>query len=374
LNSATNNFTVAEKSHNQKNMLVIAELGTSHSGDLVKAKEMIAAAATAGADCVKTQIVYADEILHPNTGYVPLPGGDVRLYDVFKKLESPPDFFAELKWYAESKGVLFLATPFGPKSAACLRELSPAMVKIASPELNYVQLLDEVSRWDIPVLLSCGVSKLSDIETALYYFKQSLVRDRVCLLHCVTAYPAPESEYNMRVIGNLSGIFGTPCGVSDHSLDPQMIPVLAVACGACVVEKHFCLSRSDPGLDDPIALPPDDFAAMCAAVRHAQTKESAEIIADLARERGAAAVEAALGDGIKQLAPSEAANYERTNRSIHALCDIAAGEMLTKKNTAILRTEKKLRPGLAPCRWDKIIGRLAKKNIPAGEGVRFQDL
>jgi sialic acid synthase SpsE len=407
----------------QQNPLIIAELGTSHNGDPAKAKEMVAAAAEAGAGCVKLQWVIADEILHPNTGEVELPGGKIRLYDRFKQLESPPEFYAEIKEYAESKGLLFLCTPFGLKSAALLRELKPQIVKIASPELNYTALLLEIARWGLPILLSCGVSRLGDIEEAvkivmgndreqraeskeqlamsneqLTINNEQLAMSReqgaddfsstvhcslftvnsppppICLLHCVTAYPAPESEYNLRVLGSLQAVFGLPVGVSDHSLDPELVPVLALCQGACVIEKHFCLSRSDPGLDDPIALPPPLFSRMVKALRDAQKDRGQESLGALIRGRGAKTIEEALGSGIKTLAPSEKANYHRTNRSLHAMRDIKEGEIIRAGDIGILRTEKLLRPGLEPS-WEPFVyGRKARNFIPSGEGIRFEDI
>jgi sialic acid synthase SpsE len=365
-------------------VLVIAELGTGHGGDPVKARELCDAAAEAGADCIKFQIVYADEILHPKTGELSLPGGKVRLYDRFKDLETAPSFFRDLKDYVESRGLIFLCTPFGKKSLAELAALNPELVKIASPELNYTALLGEIARRGkatgegpagerrrgLPVLLSSGVSRLADIEEAL----EILGGVPVCLLHCVTAYPAPETDYNLRVLDSLARVFGVPVGLSDHSLDPELVPALGTALGAAVIEKHFCLSRDDPGLDDPIALPPPDFARMVRAVRGAQERTPEETIAAYAEERGEALVEAVLGDGVKRLAPSERANYERTNRSLHALHDIEQGDPIGEGDFAVLRTEKVLRPGLPP-RWAAgIAGRRARNFIPAGEGIRFEDV
>jgi sialic acid synthase SpsE len=144
--------------------------------------------------------------------------------------------------------------------------------------------------------------------------------------------------------------------------------------GAAVIEKHFCLSREDPGLDDPIALPPAEFARMVQAVRRASSLGSDAALEALRRERGRDAVEAVLGDGVKRLAPSEQANYERTNRSIHALRDIPVGETLLAGDFAVLRTEKILRPGLPPS-WEKrLAGRKTTQPIPNGEGIRFEDL
>jgi len=372
--------------------LIIAELGTSHNGDIIKAKEMISAAAGVGASCAKFQIVYADEILHPNTGEVPLPGGKIRLYDKFKALELPPDFYAEIKEYTESCGLMFLCTPFGKKSAAILKELKPKMVKIASPELNYTSLLNEVASWGLPILLSTGVSTLGDIERAINIMGTGLgtweqgVGTRITafqvpspkqvptLLHCVTAYPAPETDYNLRLLPNLASIFGVPVGVSDHSSDPELVPALAVSLGASVIEKHFCLSKSDPGLDDPIALEPKDFSIMVKAINNAWQNTTEETTAFYSRERGTQLVEDILGSGVKTLAKSEEANYRLTNRSIHALREIKKGEIIKKSDYAILRTEKILRPGLEPYWEDVIEGRIAQTDIPAGEGIRFEDI
>ena len=351
--------------------LIIAELGTSHNGDIGKAREMICAAAEAGADCAKFQIVITDEILHPNTGDVALPGGSIRLYDRFKQLEMAPDFYAELNRLCESAGILFLCTPFGLHSAQILRELKPKMVKIASPELNYTDLLEETAQWGLPVLLSSGVSRLGDIEEALGFLRQA---PEVTLLHCVTAYPAPESDYNLRVLKNLSGIFGLPVGVSDHSLDPELVPVLATTQGASVIEKHFCLSRSDPGLDDPIALPPGLFARMVRSVRRACEQGPAQTLAEMAEQHGRDAISSILGTGIKALAESEKMNYSRSNRSIHALRDIEAGETITRQDFAVLRTEKVLRPGLKPSWASIVLGKKARQFIPNGEGIRLEDL
>jgi sialic acid synthase SpsE len=362
---------------------------------------MVDAAGEAGADCVKFQMVYADEILHPNTGEVTLPGGKIRLYDRFKALEAPPEFYAEVKEYAESKELLFLCTPFGPKSASVLKEIRPKVVKIASPELNYTGLLEEVAGWGLPVLLSSGVSRLSDIENAVEIFRKEVHTkaqrhkehkeeeegeenendehlyvdsSRICLLHCVTSYPAPEADYNLRVLPLLEGIFGVSVGVSDHSSDPELVPALAVCMGAAVIEKHFCLSRADSGLDDPIALPPQEFLQMVQAVHRAAEMVTYATLEHYRREHKEALVDQILGTGVKELAPSEKANYRLTNRSIHALRDIAAGEVIKKGDYAVLRTEKKLRPGLEPC-WEKHVeGKTARNFIPAGEGIRFEDI
>jgi sialic acid synthase SpsE len=354
--------------------LVIAELGTSHQGDPGKAKSLIDAAVRAGADCIKFQLVYADEILHPLSGIVDLPTGRVALYQQFRALERDLSFYAELKAYTESSGALFLCTPFGLRSARELRSLGVQALKIASPELNHIPLLEEVSRYGLPLFLSSGVSMLGDIERSLLITGR---RDAV-LMHCITSYPAPEEEYNVSVLSTLGAVLGMEVGLSDHSLDPVLVPSLAVLNGACVVEKHFTLSREGSGLDDPIALEPAGFARMVEGIRTAEADlaagAGARTRAQLEAVYGAARVAAVLGTGVKELAASERANYTRTNRSIHAVREIPQDALLAEGDVAVLRTEKVLRPGLDPEFLPIVIGARARRRIPNGEGIVWTDL
>jgi sialic acid synthase SpsE len=369
-------FSLRDRRYGPGSALIIAEIGTGHGGDLGKARELVAAAAESGADCAKFQCVFAEEIIHRNTGSVPLPGGPVALYDRFLELEEDEDFFAEVKECAEARGLLFLCTPFGLASARLLRRIGCAAMKVASPELNHFPLLDEIASYGLPAILSSGVSTLADIDRALRRFPRGQAGGdtSLALLHCVTAYPAPDRDYNLRVLGSLGSLFGIAVGVSDHSLDPVLVPALSIAAGGAIVEKHICLSRADPGLDDPIALPPELFARMARSIRRAEATEPGETLAALRSDYGPERVDAALGDGIKRLAPSEAANYRRTNRSIHAMRAIAEGEAYDEGNLALLRTEKVLRPGLDPEFLPLLIGRLAQRAVPSGEGIEWEDV
>ena len=300
--------------------LLIAELGTSHQGDRGRARALVDEATEAGADCIKFQLVHADEILHPLSGIVDLPTGKVALYEQFRSLEKPVGFYEDLKTYTESRGALFLCSPFGLRSARELKSIGARALKIASPELNHAALLEEVAGYGLPLFLSSGVSTLGDIERAL----AATGRANVVLMHCVTAYPAPETDYNLAVLAGLKAILGVEVGVSDHSLDPVLVPVLAAISGACAVEKHFTLTRAGAGLDDPIALEPDQFRKMVKRVREAEQAGPAAARAGLEKEHGAERVRAVMGTGVKELAPSERQNYMRTNRSIHAVKQIPA--------------------------------------------------
>lgn len=343
-------------------VFIIAEIGTSHNGDLIKAEELIIAAAESGVDCVKFQYVIAKEIIHPEAGKVFLPGGEIALYDRFLKLERSIEFYSELKRITEANNLFFLCTPFGLKSAINLKQLGVEGFKIASPELNHYPLLQEVS--SLPVILSTGVSTLGDIERALEYPDRG-----AALLHCITSYPAPEEEYNLKVIPNMAEIFGIPVGVSDHSKDPVLVPSLTTVLGGSIIEKHITLSRKGDGLDDPIAITIDELSLMCDKVRLFEKKEYTEAMTELIDAFGKEKIEKTLGPGTKKLASSEASNYITTNRSVMAIKNIEQGELFTEKNTALLRSEKVLTPGLSPDFYYRILNRKATHDIKSGAGI-----
>ncbi len=350
-------------------VLIVAEIGTAHGGELERGYELIDAAVDAGANCVKFQVVFADEIIHPLTGIVELPGGGVSLYERFKSLEREIDFFGSLKKYAEKRNVLFLASSFGVKSARLLKELDVSAIKIASPELNHYPMLEEIADYGIWKIISTGVSRLCDIERAL----DVLGYERSVILHCITSYPAPVDEYNLLLLKSLKAIFGLPVGVSDHSLDPIVVPALSVVMGGVVVEKHFTFSREGEGLDDRIALTPKDFGRMVEIIR-AAFREPASVEKMLRKEYGEKRIDSILGDGVKRLAPSERGNYLSTNRTIHALRDIRKDEILTEENVAVLRSEKNLKPGLDPRFFKLILGKRVVRDIESGRGIEWNDL
>ncbi len=367
-------FKLKNTTYSPKKPLIIAEIGTSHNGDIFRAKKLVDVAKTAGADAVKFQIIYADEILHPKTGFVKLPTGNIPLYERFKSLEVKPEFYKELAEYSQNQGLLFSASPFGLRSAKELAELNPAFIKIASPELNFKQLLEYSANFDIPMILSTGVSKLTDIEEAIHNVKATNANLALAILHCVTSYPAPEDSYNISLIKNLSNIFNIAVGLSDHSMDPVLVPSLSVAFGGCIIEKHICLSRKEKGLDDPVALEPQQFKQMCEAVRKHATLSKEKIIESLvASSYSEERIKAVIGSGKKELSYAEKNNYGRTNRSIHYKNDLEKGRIIQKNDIAILRTEKILSVGEAPNKFESFIGAKLQKTVKAGDGVLFSD-
>ncbi len=362
--------------------IIIAEIGTAHQGNLQMAKQLVNVACESGADCIKFQWVYADEILHPKTGNVILPGGPIPLYDRFKQLEVPKKFFNDIKSYVHSKGKTFMCSPFGLRSLEELFSIKPDYIKIASPELNHTPMLKRLvdlqsslpEQKRIPVVISSGVSKLEDIQHALKILSSLKEKNLLTLLHCVTSYPAPVQDYNLEVLTFLKRNLDISVGVSDHSLDPMLVPLLAVACGASMVEKHITLCNKNDGLDDPVALEPNRFAAMSQAIRTYEHFDKKTIIRMLSCSYDDKTIYATLGNGKKTLAPSEKQNYGRTNRSIHFMRDMAKGEVITTNDIAVLRTEKKLTIGIDPAHYEEVVGQTLNLNVFDGEGLRWDHL
>jgi sialic acid synthase SpsE len=172
----------------------------------------------------------------------------------------------------------------------------------------------------------------------------------------------------------MSVLFGCPVGISDHSMDPELVPLTGLIAGATVLEKHFCLSRTDPGLDDPIALDPALFDTMTRSLRALEAEPLGSRRGLLDERFGSLRVEAVLGTGRKVLAPAEKSNYERTNRSLHVLENLPAGHRLAAEDFAELRTEKVLRPGLAPHWRPTLEGARLARDVEAGQGLVWDDL
>lgn len=389
-------------------MNIVAEIGTSHGGSIEKAYSLIDACQDSGADSVKFQWVYAEEILHENTGFVKLPGGNIRLFDRFKELETDISFYEKCRNYSLKKGMKFICSPFGLKSLKELLTLSPDAIKIASPEVNHIPLLQETAKeyGKTPIIISSGVSKLGDIEKAISILqgtsgvnpseKSKNHIPYLTLLHCITSYPAPEKEYNVKTVKTLGEITGLETGISDHSLSPVLVPVLTTLMGGSMIEKHITLSNETDGLDDPVALTQENFALMVHCVHQTETlinrckkeelgRNNGELpqfpsylnkafeltLQQLKEEFSVELINEALGTGIKKLAKSEEANYGRTNRSLHYLREMKKGETVTEKDIGVLRTEKILTPGIGPEWLETIKGKKLCQDVTNGEGITF---
>lgn len=369
------NFCVGSKVFSSKHPLIIAEAGTAHAGSIEKAFKLVDIASSAGCDAIKFQIVYADEILHPKSGYVMLPSGNIPLYEKFRELEVPPNFYRAIRDYAREAGLMFSASAFGNNSLEDLMSLAPDFLKLASPELSWHRLIKKMASYKKPLILSTGVSKLSDIEGAIEAARDEGGDVPLAILHCITSYPAPESEYNLSLIENLSRIFAIPAGLSDHSVHPFFIPLLSLTFSSCIIEKHICISKEEGGLDDKIALDPEELRLMCSVLRKMEGAEKKEIV-DYLIKSGITeeSILKSSGNGCKRLATSEKNNYERTNRSLHYLHDMNRGSYIKDEDIASLRTEKVLSVGLSPQFLDIVKGARLQRDVSAGDGVSFEDI
>ena len=265
---------------------VIAEAGVNHNGDTEMAARLIDAAANAGADAVKFQTFRAEHVVSahaPKAAYQRATTGDGEgQLDMVRALELPADSFGALKSHADRRGILFLSTPFDHGSVDLLHKLDVAAFKIASGEITNLPLLRHVAALGKPVILSTGMSYLSEVEAAVRALQSSGL-DRLALLHCVSNYPADPADVNLRAMATLSAAFAVPVGYSDHTTGIE-VALAAAARGAAVLEKHFTLDRASPGADHRASLEPAELTAMVAGIRR---------------------VESALGDGRGRRKPTQ---------------------------------------------------------------------
>lgn len=322
---------------------VIAEAGVNHNGDATLAARLVDAAAAAGADAVKFQTFVADRLaspLAPKAAYqLETTARDESQLEMLKRLELAPALHRELLTRCAERGIVFLSTPFDEGSVDLLAELGVAAFKVSSGDLTNLPLLARIAATGTPVILSTGMATLAEVEVAVRTLREHGA-DRIAVLHCVSRYPALPSEVNLAAMATMREALGLPVGYSDHT-DGIDIAVASVALGACILEKHFTLDQSLPGPDHRMSLEPEALAAMVQSVRR---------------------VEAALGHGRKEPAPTEAETAAAARKSVVAAVDIPGGTRLT---ASVLRV---MRPGtgLPPAMWDEIVGRQTRHAIAAG--------
>lgn len=324
--------------------LVIAEAGVNHDGDSSKALRLIDAAAVCGADAVKFQTFSASALATASAQkaayqLVTTPAAESQL-GMLKRLELPAAAYADLAEHAARAGLMFLSTPFDRASADLLDLIAVPAFKISSGDATNGPLLRHVARKRRPVLLSTGMCSIAEVRDALDVFREE-GNDSVVLLHCVSQYPAPIEDANLRAMAAMRSQFGTPVGLSDHFSGFEAA-ISAVALGASVIEKHLTIDRTAAGPDHASSLEPAEFAKLVRAVR---------------------VVERALGDGEKRLMPSEAVNLESGRRSLVAAGSINTGEIIDAAHLDCRRPAT----GLSPMEFDRIVGRRATRPIAPGE-------
>jgi N-acetylneuraminate synthase len=328
---------------------VVAELSANHSGSLETAVELVRAAQAAGADAIKLQTYTADTLtIRCDRPEFRIGGGTLwdgrTLYDLYQEAMTPWEWHAELFTEARRLGIGCFSTPFDASAVDFLEQFNPPAHKIASFELVDHALLRKVAATRRPVILSTGMATLEEISEAVTALRQAGCRE-LALLKCTSSYPAPAEEANLRTISHLAAAFNCPVGLSDHTLGIAC-PVVAVSLGACLIEKHFTLSRKTPGPDSAFSLEPAEFAEMVRAIRVA---------------------EAALGSVHYGLSPAEEKSRV-FRRSLFAVADIAAGESFTEQNVRSIRPGH----GLAPRELPKLLGKRAARAIARGEPLSWE--
>jgi len=322
---------------------VIAEMSANHGHRYDDAVRLIHAAKESGADAVKLQTYTPDTItIDCDRPEFLITGGSLwdgrRLYELYGEAYMPWDWQPKLKAIADDIGIHLFSTPFDFTAVDFLEAMDVPAYKIASLELVDIPLVQRVAQTGKPVIMSTGASTLGEIADAVAAYRAGN-NQALALLKCTSAYPAPPEEMNLATIPHLAAAFNVPVGLSDHSLGIA-VPVAAVALGACIIEKHFTLSRSVPGPDSTFSLEPEEFTAMVKAVR-----ETEEAIGDVSYEV------------TEHEAPSRA-----FQRSLYVVRDILAGESFTEDNVRSIRPSN----GLPPKHLGDVLGRCASRDIAAG--------
>lgn len=330
---------------------IIAEAGVNHNGDINLALKLIKAAKRAGADCVKFQTFCADNLVTeqaPKAKYqLKTTNPHESQKEMLRKLELPFNDYLKLIRYAEEEDIIFLSTPYNFEDVDFLKKLKVAAYKLASMHLVELPMVEYTAKKQKPVFLSTGMSTMNEIVKASQVFIETGNKNLI-LLQCTTNYPAKFSDANLRTMHQISKKTGAMVGYSDHTEGIEAC-VLAVAAGACVTEKHFTLDKNLPGPDQSSSASPDEFTEMAARIRQA------EII---------------LGFSNKTISSDEKRNIIGMRRSIATKFFIPRGTIITKKNVGFKRPAA----GLSPNLLGKILGRKAKKDIPADTLLNRNDI
>jgi len=324
-----------------KNVLIIAEAGVNHNGDMDMARRLVDAAAAAGADFVKFQTFKADKIVSKearkaeyqiqNTGDT-----DSTQYNMLRKLELSEQAHYQLKDYCAEKGIQFLSTGFDEDSVDFLDGMGIPFFKVPSGELTNKPYLQRIAAKGKPVILSTGMADMEEISAAMAVLEASgVARSRITVRHCNTEYPTPMEDVNLGAMNHIRQTLGVAVGYSDHTLGIE-VPVAAVALGATVIEKHFTLDKNLPGPDHKASLEPAELKAMVQAIRNIERAIS--------------------GDGLKAPSRSETPNKAIARKSLHYRHDLPAGHVLTEADFIALRPGN----GISPMEIDTLTGRSLK--------------
>ena len=333
-------------------VFVIAEAGVNHNGDVARALQLCDAAKKAGADAVKFQTFRAEDLVvrgAPTAEYQARQTGDQDQYAMLERLELSEDAHQKIKVHCDAIGIEFFSTPFSVSAVDMLVKLGVKRLKLSSGELTHRALVEHAAATQLPLLMSTGMGTMNEIIEAVAWVSAARghLRD-VVVLHCTSAYPAPDETLNLLAMQSMARELKMAIGYSDHSLGIEA-PLAAVALGAVVVEKHLTLDRHLPGPDHSASLEPDEFLRMVQGIRR---------------------VSAMLGDGVKVPLPEERDTARVARRSVVAAIDIAAGEVITARMLICRRPAT----GIAPRDMQRVMGQSARVSIAAGSVLQWDQL
>ncbi len=323
-------------------VIIIAEAGVNHNGDLELAREMVLEAKKAGADYVKFQTAVPELVISsiaPKAEYQKLSMADEESQlEMCKAIHLPLSDYASLAELCRKSGIGFLSTPFDFVSIDALAPLKMDYWKIPSGEITNLPYLRKIAAQKGKVIMSTGMCEIDEVRQGVDILLKGGKRlEEISLLHCTTQYPTPMEDVNLRAMEALRKIGTGAVGNSDHTPGIE-VAIAAVAMGAQIIEKHFTLDKSLPGPDHKASLDPEELSQMAKAIRN---------------------IERALGTGEKRVSPSERQNIEIARKSIVAARQIKKGEIFTERNITVKRPGC----GISPMRWDEVLGKKAKKDF-----------
>ena len=325
-------------------VIIIAEAGVNHNGDINLAKKLIDVAVEAGVDYVKFQTFKSESLVSKSAKKADYQIENTKdatenQLQMLKKLELSHEQHVELMAYCRQKNISFFSTAFDIESLIYLKELGFTMVKIPSGEITNLPYLRKAAELFSKVIISTGMSTLEDIEKALNVFLSAgIKRETIYILHCNTEYPTPMEDVNLLAMLSIKNKFNVEIGYSDHTLGIE-VPTAAVALGAKMIEKHFTLDRSLPGPDQLASLEPLELKAMVTSIRNVELAIS--------------------GNGVKEPSSSELKNMEIARKSIVAKTAINKGDIFSESNI----TTKRPGNGISPMKWDEVIGQVAQADF-----------
>jgi N,N'-diacetyllegionaminate synthase len=333
-----------------KSVLIIAEAGVNHNGDIQLAKRLIEVAANAGADYVKFQTFKAENLVTKyaeKAAYQANNSGKAETqFEMLKKLELTTEDHKALIEHCDRCGIKFLSTGFDIDSITLLKDFGIEIYKIPSGEITNLPYLRYIGQQGGEIILSTGMSNLKEVSAALDVLEKSgTPREKITVLHCTTEYPAPIDEVNLSAMTTMKKELGIQVGYSDHTKGIE-VAIAAAALGANVIEKHFTLDQNLPGPDHMASLDPKELTDMVSAIRN---------------------IERALGNGIKIESESERSNKIVARKSLVAKKAIKKNELFSADNIVAKRPGT----GLSPMKWDNVVGTKASRNFKIDEQIEL---